>query len=265
MRAYQLSALALVAAVLVGCGGNTKPVADLPEQQLYQQAQQSLNNGRYSAAVTQLETLDSRYPFSQNAENVQLDLIYGYYQVNNWDSTIASAGRFIRLHPDNAQVDYAYYLRGLANWQAGRFGLEGLDLVSISTRDLGATNAAYKDFNELITRFPQSRYAPDARQRIIYLRNLTAQHELEVADFYLRKRDYVAAIERGRWVISHYPQTPANYDALASMVEGYMGLNMDDRARETLAVLIHNKPDYKQLNGTTFKTRHLGKTLSLDG
>lgn len=264
MRAYQLSALALITAVLVGCSGNTRPVPNAPEQSLYQQAQQALQNGRYSAAVTELEALDSRFPFSDNAEQVQLDLIYGYYEINNYSSAIATATRFIRLHPNNAKIDYAYYMRALSNWESGRGSLESFSLTDISKRDLGATNSAYKDLYTLVSQYPHSQYAPDARQRIIYLRNLTAEHELKIANFYLRKRDYVAAVGRARWIIEHYPQTPANMDALAYMAEGYMGLNMNDRARETLAVLKRNDPDYSRLDGNTFNTRYLGKSLSLN-
>ncbi|QEL12080.1 outer membrane protein assembly factor BamD [Kushneria phosphatilytica] len=267
MRAISLSALALAAALLAGCAGNeTKQDApDIPEQELYQQIQQALNNGSYSAAVTKLEQLESRYPFGDYAEQAQLELIYGYYEVNNWEQARAAASRFIRLHPDHPQVDYAYYMRGLAAWQAGRFSLESLDLIDISRRDLGATRDAYTDFGEVVRRFPESPYAPDARQRIIYLRNVLARHELQVADFYLRKQAYVAAVDRGKWVLEHYPRTPATRDALAVMVEGYLGLDMRDRARQTLALLIKNDPDNARLDGDTFEPRYVdAEPLTLD-
>ncbi|MFC0266536.1 outer membrane protein assembly factor BamD [Kushneria aurantia] len=267
MRAISLSALALAAVLLVGCAGNQSREEDsqLSEQQLYQNIQQALDDGRYSRAVTLLETLDSRFPFGEYAEQSQLELIYGYYQVNNWEATRAAASRFIRLHPDNPQVDYAYYMRGLAAWQSGRFSLETLELIDISKRDLGATRDAYVDFGEVARRFPDSPYAADARQRIIYLRNVLARHELQVADFYLRKEAYVAAVNRGQWVIDYYPQTPASRDALAVIVEGYMGLNMPAEAREALAQLINNDPDNARLDGDTFDPRYVGGSLSLKG
>ena len=259
MRAISLSVITLTLALLAGCAsnGSTPKDQDVPEQQLYQQAQQALDQGRYSAAVNYLEALDSRYPFGDYAEQAQLELIYGYYQVENWDQTRAAASRFIRLHPDHPQVDYAYYLRGLAAWQAGRFSLEGLDLIDISKRDLGATRDAYVDFSELARRFPNSIYAPDARQRVIFLRNVLARNELQAADFYLRKQAYLAAVKRGQWVIDHYPQTPATRDALAVMVEGYMGLNMNDRANEVLGELIKNDPGNARLNGKTFNPEYV--------
>lgn len=266
MRAISLSALALAAVMLAGCASSQSQEQDkeLTEQQLYQNIQRSLDNGRYSAAVTQLETLDNRYPFGEYAQQAQLELIYGYYQVGNWEASRAAASRFIRLHPDHPQVDYAYYMRGMAAWESGRFSLESLDLIDISKRDLGATRDAYVDFGEVVRRFPDSAYAPDARQRIIFLRNVLARHELQIGDFYLRKQAYLAAVNRGRWVLEHYPQTPATRDALAVMVEGYMGLDMKKEARQALAELIHNDPDNARLNGNTFNPRYLGGSLSLE-
>lgn len=257
MRVSHLASLALAAALLAGCAGNEVTPDELPEQELYDQAQTSLDEGRYITAVGQLEALDTRFPFGSYAEQAQLELIYAYYKVDNWEAARAAASRFIRLHPDHPQIDYAYYMRGLAAYQAGRFSLEGLELIDISMRDLGASRDAYVDFGELIRRFPDSAYAADARQRVVYLRNVLARHELHVADFYLRKGAFVAAVERGRWVIEHYPQSASTRDALAVMVEGYLGLEMRDRAREVLAVLIENDPHNERLSGTTFRAQHV--------
>ncbi|WP_110669109.1 outer membrane protein assembly factor BamD [Salinicola halophilus] len=251
-----LGALLLTGALLAGCASN-EPAPDLQEQELYQQAQSSLDAGRYTTAVSQLETLDTRFPFGRYAEQAQLELIYAYYRTENWEQTRAAASRFIRLHPDHPQVDYAYYLRGLGAYQAGRFSLESLELIDISKRDLGASRDAYVDFGELVRRYPDSAYAPDARQRIIYLRNVIARHELQVADFYLRKGAYVAAVQRGRWVIEHYPKSTATRDALATMVEGYLGLNMRDRAQDVLETLIDNDPENDRLDGDTFVPKHV--------
>lgn len=269
-----LCAVAL-ALLLAGCASNGNNVEDIHsdilnddeqrtdaeiegnEQALYEAAQADLENGRYSSAVEKLETLDARYPFGDRAEQTQLDLIYAYYQINNWEATRAAASRFIRLQPDHPEVDYAYYMRGLAAYQAGRFSLERLRLIDISKRDLGATRDAYSDFRELIERFPDSEYAPDARQRIVYLRNVMAAKELHVADFYLRKGAYVAAVERGRWVVEHYPESTETRNALAVMVEGYLGLDMRDRAREVLETLIENDPDNERLRGNTFRPQYV--------
>ncbi|MFC3284182.1 outer membrane protein assembly factor BamD [Litchfieldella rifensis] len=261
----RLGAFVLAAALLAGCASNGESdVPQLAENELYQEARSALDRGSYSTAVDRLEALDTRFPFGEHAEQVQLELIYAYYQVDNWEAARAAASRFIRLNPDHPQVDYAYYMRGLAAYQAGRFSLERLKLIDISKRDLGATRDAYADFRELLERFPDSEYAPDARQRIVYLRNVMAEHELHVADFYLRKGAYLAAVKRGRWVIENYPEAPATRDALAVMVEGYLGLEMRDRAREVLATLIENDPDNERLRGRTFRPLHVNaRPLSL--
>ncbi len=256
----RLASLLLAGVLLAGCASTDSQEDELDgvaERQLYQEGREALEDGRYTTAVNRLEAIDTRFPFGEHAEQAQLELIYAYYQTDDWENARAAASRFIRLHPDHPQVDYAYYMRGLAAWQAGRFSLERLRLIDISKRDLGATRDAYSDFRELIQRFPNSQYAPDAQQRIVYLRNVLARHELHAADFYLRKGAYVAAVERGRWVIEHYPQSAATHDALAMMVEGYLGLGMRDRARETLQVLIDNAPKHERLRGRTFRPQHV--------
>lgn len=261
--ATRLIALMLAVALVSGCAGRSATEEEpdefegVAEQQLYDEAREALEDGRYTTAISRLEAIDTRYPFGRHAEQAQLELIYAYYETNDWEATRAAASRFIRLHPTHPQADYALYMRGLASWQAGRFSLERLRLIDISKRDLGASRDAYNDFRELVSRYPNSEYAPDAEQRIVYLRNVLARHELHVADFYLRKGAYLAAVERGRWVIENYPQSEATRDALAVMVEGYLGLDMRDRAREVLQVLIQNDPGNERLRGRTFQPRHV--------
>lgn len=260
--ATRLVALLLTAALITGCAGRAATddedeFAGVAEQELYEEAREALDARRFTTAINRLEAIDTRFPFGRHAEQAQLELIYAYYETRDWEATRAAASRFIRLHPTHPQADYALYMRGLASWQAGRFSLERLRLIDISKRDLGASRDAYADFRELVSRYPQSEYAPDAEQRIVYLRNLLARHELHVADFYLRKGAYLAAVERGRWVIENYPQTEATRDALAVMVEGYLGLDMRDRAREVLQVLIENDPRNDRLRGRTFQPQHV--------
>ena len=260
----RLAALLLASTLLVGCASNgtqegeeADEFAGVSESELYEDARETLDRGSYTTAITQLEALDTRFPFGDRAEQAQLELIYAYYEVDDWEATRAAASRFIRLHPSHPQADYALYMRGLASWQAGRFSMERLRLIDISKRDLGASREAYDDFRELIRLYPDSEYAPDAEQRLIYLRNILARHELHVADFYLRKGAYLAAVERGRWVVENYPRSQATSDALAVMVEGYLGLEMRDRARETLEVLIENTPNHERLRGRTFRPQHV--------
>ncbi|MCP1313736.1 MULTISPECIES: outer membrane protein assembly factor BamD [unclassified Halomonas] len=265
--ASRFGAVALSLALLAGCASSNNNDAEqedqgefagVQERELYELARTALEDNRYPIAIERLEALDTRYPFGAHAEQAQLELIYAYYENGDWEEARAAASRFIRLQPDHPQADYAYYLRGLSAWQAGRFSLERLRLIDISKRDLGASRDAYNDFRELIQRFPQSEYAPDAQQRIVYLRELLAQHELHVADYYLRRGAYLAAVERGRWVIENFPEANATRDALATMVEGYQGLGMDDRAGEVLAVLRENAPNHEQLRGGRFVPKHGG-------
>lgn len=261
----RLAALLVASSLLVGCASSGSSdseeeqdeFAGVAERELYEEARGSLERRNFTAAITRLEALDTRFPFGSHAEQVQLELIYAHYELGDWEATRAAASRFIRLHPSHPQADYALYMRGLASWQAGRFSLERLKLIDISRRDLGASRDAYTDFSELVRLYPNSQYAPDAQQRIVYLRNLMSRHELHVADYYLRRGAYLAAVERGRWVIENYPESEATRDALAVMVEGYLGLEMRDRAREVLEVLIENDPRHSQLRGRTFEPRHV--------
>ncbi|MGM0785630.1 MAG: outer membrane protein assembly factor BamD [Pseudomonadota bacterium] len=273
MRAFpiatRLAALLMASTLLAGCASNgssdeqNDEFAGVAERELYEEARDALEDGRYTTAISRLEAIDTRYPFGAHAEQAQLELIYAYYETGDWEATRAAANRFIRLHPRHARADYALYLRGLAAWQAGRFSLERLRLIDISKRDLGASRDAYTDFRELVSRYPDSEYAPDAEQRIVYLRNVLARHELHVADFYLRKGAFLAAVERGRWVVEKFPESEATRDALAVMVEGYLGLDMRDRAREVLDVLIDNAPRHERLRGRTFEPKHVdGDSLS---
>ncbi|MDN3525175.1 outer membrane protein assembly factor BamD [Halomonas sabkhae] len=260
----RLAAMMLATALLAGCASTEEEeqAPDVAESQLYQEGRAALEDGRYTTAVNRLEAIDTRYPFGEHAEQAQLELIYAHFETDDWEAARAAASRFIRLHPDHPQIDYAYYMRGLASWEAGRFSLESLRLIDIAKRDLGATRDAYSDFRDLVRNYPNSQYAPDARQRIVYLRNLLARHELEVADFYLRKGAYLAAIKRGRWVIENYPEADGTRDALAVMVEGYLGLDMTERAKESLQVLIDNAPDHERLDGRTFDPRYIDAEVS---
>lgn len=164
--ANRFGVLALSFALLAGCASNDTTseeedeYAGVDERELYDRARDALDDNRFNIAIERLEALDTRYPFGEHAEQAQLEIIYAYYENSDWEEARAAASRFIRLHPDHPQVDYAYYLRGLSAWQAGRFSLERLRLIDISKRDLGATRDAYSDFRELIQRYPESEYAP---------------------------------------------------------------------------------------------------------
>lgn len=214
------------------------------EQLLYRNVQRSLRSGNYQQAIQALEALEARFPFGRYAEQAQLELIYAHYMSFNPEAARSSADRFIRLHPQNPNVDYAYYLKGLASYHKNRGTLDRLFSTDISKREMSSAREAYADFAELLSRFPDSPYAPDARKRMIYLRNLMAAHELHIANFYMERGAYVAAANRARFVIENYSKADGVPDALALLVEANYKLGLDDAANDALQVLAVNFPDY---------------------
>ena len=228
---------------------------NLSETALYEQAQTDLEKNRYSAAIAKLKALESRYPFGRYAEQAQLELIYSYYNNNEPEAVRASADRFIRLHPQHPNVDYAYYMKGLASFDQDRGLLARFLPLDMSKRDPGAARDSYNEFAQLTNRFPNSRYAPDAKQRMIYLRNLLAAYEVHAANFYLKRQAYVAALNRGRYIVENFPEPPAVGDGLAIMTEAYQHLALEDLAQTSLSTLQLNYPEHPSLASGTFKAR----------
>ena len=216
---------------------------------LYTTAKEATAEGNYDYAVELLEKLQARYPFGRYAQQAQIELIYAYYKDNEPDLAIASADRFIRTYPRHPVVDYAYYLKGLTNFNRGVTAVEKLFPNDPAKTDTEVALQSFNDFSELVQRFPDSRYAEDARQRMVFLRNNLAAYEVNVADFYLRRGAYVAAANRGKYVLENYQQTPAATDALAVMVRAYHNMGMDDLAADSLRVLSTSHPGAEQIAG----------------
>jgi outer membrane protein assembly factor BamD len=225
----------------------TTPEPDLPEKEYYDKAKSALSNNNYQEAVRQLEALESRYPFGRYAEQALLDLVYARYSSLDPDGAASAADRFIRLHPQSPHVDYAYYIRGLANYYADLSLGARYFPVAMETRDLGRAREAFTDFSQLVTRHPDSPYAADAERRMIAIRNRLAAYELEVARYYIKRDAYVAAAERARYVVERLPETPSVPDALAMMVELYRELGMQSQANDSLSVLIASYPNHPSL------------------
>ena len=228
---------------------------NLSETALYQQAQTDLENTSYSAAITKLKALESRYPFGRYAEQAQLELIYAYYKNMEPEAVRASADRFIRLHPQHANVDYAYYMKGLASFDQDRGLLARFLPLDMTQRDPGAARDSYNEFSQLTNRYPSSRYAADAKQRMIYLRNLLAAYEVHVGHYYLKRQSYVAALNRGRYIVENFQETPAVGYGLAIMTESYQHLALNDLAETSLKTLQLNYPDHPSLAGGRFIAR----------
>lgn len=248
MRVVKYGLMILLVGVLAACASDPNKEAESSEKQIYNQAQEHMENGNFSLAVKNLQLLESRFPFGPYAEQAQLEIIYAHYRSLEPEAAIAAADRFIRLHPQHPSVDYAYYMRGLANYTEGQGLLERFFPTDMTQRDPGAAIQAFEDFRQLLQRFPNSQYASDARARMIHLRNRLARYEINVANYYFKRKAYLAAANRGRYVVENMPQTSAVPDALAVMVQAYLLLGMDDLAERSLTVLRSNFPKHPALD-----------------
>ena len=217
------------------------------ELKFYESASNSLRSGNYQDAVSKLQLLEARFPFGRFAQQAQLEIVYAYYRSGQPEAARAAADRFIRLHPQHPNVDYAYYLKGMSSFDEDQNFLEKFLPLDPATRDPGAARQSFDDFNARVRLFPDSQYAPDAQKRMVYLRNLLAEYEINVARYYIRRGAYIAAANRGRYVFENFQEAPAVPDALAVMVEAYELLNMRDLADQTLLVLSSNFPNHGSL------------------
>ena len=254
----------LASLVMYGCSSTEELPdisADAGEQQIYDEAQNYLRGDNYSLAVKSLQLLESRYPFGKYAEQAQLELIYAHYNAYEHEAAVEAADRFIRLHPQHPNVDYAYYMKGLAAYTGNEDIFSRFLPTDPTSRDTSHAKEAFAEFSQLLSRFPDSPYAADAKARMVYLRNLLARHEIDVANYYLRRGAYLAAVNRGRYVVENFQRTPAVADGLAIMTQGYKTLGMPELADESLQVLITNYPEYPALD----KTGKFSTDYRLDG
>jgi outer membrane protein assembly factor BamD len=258
------SALLATTLALGGCGLLPEvqdETAGWSAQKLYAEAKDNLNDGNYERAVKLFETLEARYPFGRYAQQAQLEVAYAYYKDNEPISAIAACDRFIKLHPNHPNVDYAYYLKGLANFNDDLGMLGNLSMLGIreaqdmSERDPKAAREAFLAFKELVTRFPDSKYAADSTARMKYLVNTLASNEVHVAKYYLKREAWVAAANRAKEVLKTYPEAPALEEALAIMVMAYDKLKLTDLRDDAQRVLTLNFPNSKYLKGVNLQGR----------
>jgi outer membrane protein assembly factor BamD len=224
-------------------------------QKLYADAKENLNEGNYERAVKLFETLEARYPFGRYAQQAQLEVAYAYYKDNEPISAIAACDRFIKLHPNHPNVDYAYYLKGLANFNEDLGLLGNLVDQDLSERDPMAARDAFLAFKELVTRFPESKYAADSTARMKYLVNALASNEVHVAKYYLKRKAWVAAANRAKEVLKSYPEAPALEEALAIMVVAYDELKLTDLRDDARRVLELNFPNSRYAKGVNIKEK----------
>ena len=236
---------------LSGCSTFNSEVEPTPEleenwavKRIYLEAKKALDNQDYLTAIKHYSTLESRFPFGEYAQQSLLDSAYAYYKNEEPETALATLDRFIRVYPLNPNLDYALYLRGLINFTRDVGIIEKYLPRDETQRDPGAAKFALQDFTNLINRYPSSQYSEDASQRIVYLRNRLAQHEVNVAQFYLRRGAYIAALNRGKYVIENYQRTPAMPEALLITAKAYKILELDTLSEDTLRVLETNYPEH---------------------
>lgn len=248
MRILKLTSALILIIVVSACSGKKDVTSEAQRInnafKLYEKAQYSMLSGNFRTAVGYLERLDSLYPFGAYSHQAQLDLVYSYYKLADFASGIAAADRFIRQNPRHKDLEYAYYMKGLINFSS-ETGL-GKDLFSapISERDASTARQSFDDFAELIRLFPNSKYAKDSQQRMIFLRNRLAEYELHVANYYMKREAFQAAAARARYIVDHYPKTPSIPFALQMMVVAYDLLKLPELSEHSRQVLLLNYPDF---------------------
>ena len=248
---YSLTVTLFFVFLSTSCGwfsGKDKAIEETTEQVLYRSAQDAIRVGNFDTAIHHLEALEIRFPFGRYAEQAQLEIIFAHFMKQDFDSCIAAADRFINLHPLHPQADYAYYYKGLANFQRTRSFFEQLLGAPVSTRDVSSLKQSFSDFKQFLVRYPGSPYAKDARQRMMYLRNVLAQSELHIARYYLGRDAWVAAVNRAQGIIEEFPHTTAVPEALAILVEANYKLGFKERANDALRVLSLNFPDFRNFD-----------------
>ena len=244
--------LLLLVVLAAGCHRDTKKTDDaevLPVDQMYAMAKTSLENGNYSKAIKYDQRLISRFPFGPYTEQASLELAYAQYKSGKPEDAYSTVNRFIKTYPTQKHVDYAYYLRGVINFDRDKGFLDHYANQDMTKRDQGNTLQSFEDFSELVNKFPDSRYAADARQRMIYLRDNLARAQLNVAEFYLNRGAYVAASNRAKDIVEKYQRTPEAGDALAVMVISYKALSEDKLAADAERVLQLNYPEHPYFKG----------------
>lgn len=218
-------------------------------QKLYGEAKDAMGGRSWEKAIKLLEKMEARYPYGRFAQQARLDVAYCYWKNNERASALAAADRFIKLYPNHANVDYAYYLKGLINFNENTGILSFIDSPDMTERDSKGTRESFEAFKELSSRFPDSKYTEDAHARMRYLVNALAQYEVHVARYYMKRSAFVAAANRAQYALKTYPQAPANEEGLVILVRAYDALGLKELRDDAERVLNKNFPDSKYLKG----------------
>jgi outer membrane protein assembly factor BamD len=262
----RLPILLLLLTVLAGCQStkdffgmdgepNLPETETLPVEELYALGKKELDEGDYDKAEKVFTRLVARFPYGTISEQAQLDLAFAQFKLAKYEEASSTVSRFIKMYPVSAQIDYAYYLKALINFDRENRWLAKIARLNMSARDLGAAQQSYNDFNEVIRRFPTSKYAPEARDRMIYLRNRLALHDLDVGIFYYNREAYVSAAGRAKYLLETYPQSSVENDAVALLAAAYSAMGQDSLAQDSRRILEANDPQHPYLTGKWPKQR----------
>lgn len=250
----RVTLLVLLALGLSGCktgwfGNKEEPTETLPVEQMYDKGKLYLDANAYERSAKYFQRLVARFPYGPYSEQAQLELAYVLFRQEKYEDATSAIDRFIRTYPTHPHIDYAYFLKALINFDRSDSILLRITHMEMSARDLAAPIQSYTDFAEVTRRYPNSVYAADARQRLIYLRNLLARHELKVGLYYLKRGAYVSAINRGQYLLETYPQSMYQGDAIALMAKSYESLGQDTLAQDARKLLQANDPTHPYLTG----------------
>lgn len=234
----------LLLGALAGCASknSSERFDEMTASQLYYEGVENARDKRYFNAIENFEALEARYPFGIYAEKAKLGEIYAYYKNDDWPSALASAERFIKVYPRHPHVDYAYYMKGLSHFSESLGSISKYLPMNRAERDVNPSREAYETFADLVYRYPNSDYAPDARKRMVYLRNVLAANELHAARFNMDRKAYVAAANRASYIITHFDGSPIIEEALYIKMLANRRMDNHDAAEDALRLLRHNFP-----------------------
>ena len=240
-----LAAIVALLVLLAGCGGtgmDKDETIGWSAEKLYTEARDAMSGNQWDKAIKMFEKLESRYPYGRYAQQAQLEEAYAYFRQGEQASAISACDRFMRLHPNHPNVDYAYYLKGLVNFNEdiGVFG--NVTQQDQTERDPQAAKDSFNAFKDLVAKFPTSKYTPDAVQRMHYLTNFLAAHDVHVAKYYLKRGAYIAAADRAQLSLKRYPNAPANEDALIIVIRSYDAMGLNDLRDDAIRVMKQNFP-----------------------
>ncbi len=240
--------MALVAALLLAAAGGCASLTEdetigWSAQKLYGEAKDAMASKEWTKAIKYLEKLEARFPYGRYAQQAQLEVAYAHWKDSERASALAAADRFIKLYPNHPNVDYAYYLKGLINFNELSGMLTWLTSPDMTDRDPKASREAFDAFKEVVTRFPESKYAEDSQARMGYLVNALASHEVHVARYYMKRTAYVAAANRAQYAVEHYPQSPAVEEAFFILIKAYDALGMAELRDGAARVMLKNFPN----------------------